>query len=274
MSVVMRAIPWMLPTVRQVGVPREEVPKYLVERGLVCITGPMGSGKTTTLAAIIKLRREIRPYESIGTYENPIEFNYAACKGTGPLWQVEIPAGIPNMASAARNMARRSPNVIIIGESRDQDSFTAMMDAANMGCAMYTTLHANSVGDTIYRIINAMPVERQMAYLGTLVDFSRYLVHQRLLQGTPDPNDGRPRRVPVRETLNMTEDMKRELMNITHIPLVVSKIHEFVAAYGTTLLEDATEKYEAGLLAESAYKVIQDEFEDRQRQIEQTMGRY
>ena len=271
-SLVMRAIPYVLPTLKDVGLLPQEVKKYMPHRGLILISGPMGSGKTTTLAAIIRLRREAYPYESFGTYEDPVEFDYSACKGTGPLWQIELNSGLRDMRDVARNMARRSPNVILIGESRDPASFQAVIDGANMGCALYTTLHANSVADTISRIINVMPPERQLALMATLIDFSRYWVHQRLLTGTPDEN-GRPRRIPLRESLEFDETMKRELLLLSSVPLVMCRIHEFVNEYGRTLLQEATEKYEAGLLHEDSLIMIQEEFKDREKMIKMTKER-
>ena len=202
-----------------------------------------------------------------------MEFDYSACRGTGPLWQVEVNSGLKDMREVARNMARRSPNVILIGESRDPASFQAVIDGANMGCALYTTLHANSVADTISRIINVMPPERQMALMATLIDFSRLWVHQRLLDGTPDPESGKPRRVPLRESLEYDETMKRELLLLPSVPLVMCRIHEFVAEYGRTLLQEAEEKYEAGLLNESSLIVIREEFKDREKMIAMTRER-
>ena len=270
LSIVMRAIPWKLPELADVMVLPEDVSDYIVDTGLVAITGPMGSGKTTTMAAIAKFRRQLFPDESFGTYENPIEFDYSRCKGAGPLWQVEIPFGLKDMKDVAANMARRSPNVILIGESRDRDSFQAVLGAANMGVCLYTTLHSNSVADAIYRIVNEMPEERQHSSMGTLVGFARYFVHQRLVQGTPLP-DGGQRRIPLRETLRFTDSMRMELTSASSINMAVCRIHEFVRSNGKTLLADAQEKFDSGLISKNSLSIIEAEFLDRERTIEKTI---
>ncbi len=269
-SVIMRAISDRLPTIQEVGIEsKQELACYLPQNGLVVLSGPMGSGKTSTLAAIIKFRREYFQYESIGEYANPVEYDYSACNGHGPLWQVEIPQGLPNMRAAASNMARRSPNVIIIGESRDRDSFQAVLDTSNMSVCLYTTLHASDVPNIISRIVNTMPEEIQNTAMGTIIEMARYFVNQRLVEGTPLP-DGRPRRVPLRESLLFTSAMKMELMSINNLNLAICRIHEYLGREGRTLLRDAEDKYKKGLLPEKVLRLVRTEFEEREKTVERT----
>lgn len=257
MDVVFRSIPTMVPTVESVSMDKEEILQNIFpDRGLVLISGPMGSGKTTTLAALMRIIRTKYRHKAVATYENPIEFDYAQIDSWGPLTQCELPFNLKDFRDVARNMARRSVEVVLVGESRDESTFQALLGAANMGIALYTTLHANSVADSFARIINEFPHERQMTVMGTLVSSSRFLMHQRLVPGS----DGK--RLPLREYLSFDESIRMELASCSTINQLLVKTHMFVKEQGHSLLADAEDLYENGKITEEVFKNIEREYKD------------
>ncbi|MDX1564803.1 MAG: type IV pilus twitching motility protein PilT [Phycisphaeraceae bacterium] len=158
LSLVLRLIPTDLLTFETIGLP--DIIKDLCRRprGLFLVTGPTGSGKSTTLASMIN-------YINIGldrhiiTVEDPIEYFHDHKKSI--VNQREVGADVPSFAEATRRALRQDPDVILIGEMRDLETIEAAIRAAETGHLVFSTLHTNSAGGTINRIIDAFPVTQQ-----------------------------------------------------------------------------------------------------------------
>jgi twitching motility protein PilT len=157
-GMVLRLIPVEMLSMDKLGLP--EITKGLLERprGLVLVTGPTGSGKTTTLASMIDHMNETMDHHII-TIEDPIEFYHNHKKST--INQREIGVDVPAFAEAIRRALRQDPDVILVGEMRDLDTIEAAITAAETGHIVFGTLHTTSASGTINRIIDVFPTNQQ-----------------------------------------------------------------------------------------------------------------
>jgi twitching motility protein PilT len=158
MSLALRLIPTRLLTFEQIGLP-ENVKELLKRpRGLVLVTGPTGSGKTTTLATMIN---EINLTEAchITTIEDPIEYYHEHKKAV--ISQREIGTDVPTFAEAMRRVLRQDPDVILLGEMRDLETIGTAITAAETGHLVFGTLHTTGSARTVDRIIDSFPKEQQ-----------------------------------------------------------------------------------------------------------------
>jgi len=153
-----RLIPEKIKTLSELGLPSILSDFTEKDRGLVLVTGPTGSGKSTTLAALIDIINKKR-YENIITIEDPIEFihYHQNCLVS----QREIGSHTPSFASALRNALREDPDVILIGEMRDLETISMALTAAETGHLVFSTLHTISASETIERIIDVFPPHQQ-----------------------------------------------------------------------------------------------------------------
>jgi twitching motility protein PilT len=157
-GVVMRQIPTRVLTMQELGLPGvfERIAGF--KRGLVLVTGPTGSGKSTTLAAIIDHINHSRR-EHILTIEDPVEFIHKADKCI--INQREIGTDTKSFAAALRSALREDPDVILVGELRDLETISLAISAAETGHLVFGTLHTNSAPETVDRLIDAFPHEQQ-----------------------------------------------------------------------------------------------------------------
>jgi len=157
-AMVLRQIPNKLLTPEQLGVP--EICKKLVcrPRGLFLVTGPTGSGKSTTLAALVDYINKTHDHHII-TIEDPIEFYHYSQKST--VNQREIGTDVMSFSEALRRALRQDPDVILVGELRDLETIEAAISAAETGHVVFGTLHTSSAQGTINRIIDAFPTNQQ-----------------------------------------------------------------------------------------------------------------
>jgi twitching motility protein PilT len=153
-SMVLRQIPNDKLTPEQLGLPECVVKLCLRPRGLLLVTGPTGSGKSTTLASLIDYLN-INVDHHIITIEDPIEFYHEHKKST--INQREIGVDVPTFAEAIRRALRQDPDVILVGEMRDLETIQAAITAAETGHVVFGTLHTNSAQGTVNRIIDAFP---------------------------------------------------------------------------------------------------------------------
>lgn len=153
-SMVLRQIPNDKLTPEQLGLPECVIKLCLRPRGLLLVTGPTGSGKTTTLASMIHYLNQNVDHHII-TIEDPIEFYHEHIKST--LNQREIGVDVPSFAEAIRRALRQDPDVILVGEMRDLETIQAAITAAETGHVVFGTLHTSSAQGTINRIIDAFP---------------------------------------------------------------------------------------------------------------------
>ena len=176
-AAVYRTIPTEIKTAEQLGLPQAVSDLSKLRKGLVLVTGPTGSGKSTTLAAIINLVNETRD-ANILTIEDPIEFVHPSkrCKVT----QREIHRDSHSFKAALRSSMRQDPDVILVGEMRDYETISLALAAAEMGILVFGTLHTNSAAKTIDRIINVYPADERDSARGLLASAIRGIVAQQL----------------------------------------------------------------------------------------------
>jgi len=153
-SMVLRQIPNDKLTPEQLGLPEAVVKLTNRPRGLFLVTGPTGSGKSTTLASLINLLNETVDHHII-TIEDPIEFYHDHKMST--INQREVGVDVPSFAEAIRRALRQDPDVILVGELRDLETIEAAITAAETGHVVFGTLHTNSAQGTVNRIIDAFP---------------------------------------------------------------------------------------------------------------------
>src|SRR6516225_3990022 len=154
-GIVLRQIPNKLLSMEQIGIPPSSKELLYKPRGLVLVTGPTGSGKTTTLASMINIINEERDEAHIVTIEDPIEYYHKHKKAL--VTQREIGVDVPNFAEALRRALRQDPDVVLVGEMRDLETIDAAITAAETGHLVFGTLHTTGAAKTIDRIVNAFP---------------------------------------------------------------------------------------------------------------------
>lgn len=155
---VIRVIPFGLPTPEEMHIPEQVMELANVNKGLVLITGPAGSGKSTTLACLLDRMNHGRTGHII-TMEDPIE--YVHKHGTCIITQREVPTDIATFPEALRSAMRESPDVILLGEMRDAETIGTAVNAAEMAQLVLSTLHTTSAADTVERIVDAFPPSQQ-----------------------------------------------------------------------------------------------------------------
>lgn len=157
-AAAIRVLPSRVPTLEELNLPPEVEQLSRLGRGLVLIGGATGSGKTTTLAALVDSinRREAR---HIITVEDPIEYEHT--HQAGLVEQVEVGIDAPDFPTALRAAVRQAPDILVIGEMRDHESMRIALSAAETGHLVFSSLHTTDVGATIGRICDSFPNERQ-----------------------------------------------------------------------------------------------------------------
>ena len=149
-----------------------------LKNGIVLVTGPTGSGKSTTLAAVIDLINETKFYHIV-TIEDPIEFLHQHKNST--IHQRELHSDTPDFALALRAALRQAPKVILLGEMRDRETIEVALEAAETGHLVLSTLHTIDAAKTVERIIGVFPQNEEQSFRTRLSQSFRYIVSQRLL---------------------------------------------------------------------------------------------
>jgi twitching motility protein PilT len=153
-GMVLRQIPYKMFGLRDIGLPDKIRELLFRPRGLILVTGPTGSGKSTTLASMVNYMNESRDGHII-TIEDPIEYyhNHKRCVVT----QREVHVDVPSFSEAIRRALRQDPDVILVGEMRDLETIEAAISAAETGHLVFGTLHTNSAAKTVDRLVDAFP---------------------------------------------------------------------------------------------------------------------
>jgi len=175
---VFRVIPTKIMTIEQLGLPEQIRRVANMRSGLVLVTGPTGSGKSTTLAAIIDLINETRGLHII-TIEDPIEFVHPNKKCL--IHQREIGTHAKSFAEALKAAGREDPDLILVGEMRDLDTISMALSAAEKGTLVFGTLHTNNAAKTMDRIISVFPASEQEGIRNVLGETVRAVVAQQLM---------------------------------------------------------------------------------------------
>ncbi|HEY4639746.1 MAG TPA: PilT/PilU family type 4a pilus ATPase [Thermoanaerobaculia bacterium] len=177
-AIVLRVIPEGIPTLESLKLPAELSNIGNLKNGIVLVTGPTGSGKSTTLAALINKINNDYAYHII-TVEDPVEYMHKHIKST--VNQRELGADTKTFALALRAALRQAPKVILIGEMRDVETIEIAMEAAETGHLVLTTLHTIDAAKTIDRIIGVFPKDQEPQVRTRFAQSFRYVVSQRLL---------------------------------------------------------------------------------------------
>jgi len=203
-AIVMRVIAQKIPTLEELQLPPALADMAALKNGLVLVTGPTGSGKSSTLAAIIDQINSTRA-EHILTIEDPIEFLHLHKKGT--LHQRELHSDTPTFALALRAALRQAPKVILVGEMRDTETIEIALTAAETGHLVFSTLHTIDASKTVDRIIGSFDPADQGAIRTRLAASFRYFVSQRLI---PKKGGGRMAVVEIlKATMRTREYIER-----------------------------------------------------------------
>ena len=153
-----RRIPYDIQSVEELELPDTLLDFCKINQGLVLVTGPTGSGKSTTLAALIQYIAERRPVHVI-TIEDPMEFLFT--DNIASIAQREVGTDTTDFTEALRNSVRQDPDVIMVGEMRDRETISTVITAAETGHLVFSTLHTNNAAQTIDRILDSFPADQQ-----------------------------------------------------------------------------------------------------------------
>jgi len=195
-AIVMRSIPTDIPDVVSLNLPSELAQIAELKTGVVFVTGAAGSGKSSTLAALVNLFNERKAYHIV-TVEDPIEFSHNHNKAI--IHQRELDTDTPRFDLALRAALRQSPDVILVGEMRDRETIETVLEAAETGLLVLSTLHTIDAASTLERIIGVFSLGDQQAIRNRFAKCFRYIISQRLV-----PRKDKSGRVPIVEILKST----------------------------------------------------------------------
>jgi twitching motility protein PilT len=177
-AIVMRVVPNHIPSFEDLNLPSQIAEICTLRNGIVLVTGPTGSGKSSTLAAVIDKMNEQKAIHIL-TIEDPIEFLHRHKKAT--IHQRELHSDTPTFSSALRAALRQAPKVILVGEMRDRETIEIALEASETGHLVLSTLHTIDAAKTVERIIGAFPMEDQQGIRNRLSKAFRFILSQRLL---------------------------------------------------------------------------------------------
>ena len=216
-AIVMRVIPTTPPNWQELNLPEAVRSSAELKNGLVLVTEPTGSGKSTTLAAIIDLINSTKKYHVV-TIEDPIEFIHSHKLST--IHQRELHSDTPDFALALRAALRQAPKVILVGEMRDRETIEVAMEAAETGHLVLSTLHTIDAAKTIDRIIGVFPKAEEAAIRTRLSQSFRRIISQRLM---PKVGGGRAAAIEIlvsnsrtREYIEKGEKEGRSITDAMH----------------------------------------------------------
>jgi twitching motility protein PilT len=195
-AIVMRVVPKNIPTFAELKLPEQLADITNLKNGIVLITGPTGSGKSSTMAAILDRINETHAYHII-TIEDPVEFMHRHKRSI--IHQRELHSDTPSFALALRAALRQAPKVILVGEMRDKETIEIALEAAETGHLVLSTLHTIDASKTVERVVGVFPMAEQHVIRNRLAKSFRYIVSQRLIPA----RDGKSR-VAVLEILKAT----------------------------------------------------------------------
>jgi twitching motility protein PilT len=238
MAIVMRKLTSVVPTIKELGLPEVFYRMSKEKFGLILVTGATGTGKTTSLAALID-NINLMHRKHIVTLEDPIEYVHEHKLGT--VNQRELGLDFDSFASGLRAALRQAPKVILVGEIRDRETITIALEAAETGHLVLGTLHTADTGQTINRIIGMFELAEERLIRSRLMESLKYVVSQRLL---PKVGGGR---VPAFEILKSNLRVREVILNGETEEKTFYSIVESGDAYGMVTFD----KYLANLFHEN-----------------------
>ena len=243
LALVIRTISYKIPKVKELGLPKSIEQFSALNNGIVLVTGPTGSGKSTTLASLIEHINSTSP-KHIVTIEDPIEFIYTNKKSVVSQRQIEIDT--PSYPDGVKYALRQDPDVILIGEIRDKETMSAALKAAETGHLVYATMHTNDAVQTVNRIVNIYEPSDREFVRKQLAECLRGTIAQRLL-----PRQNGDGRIPICEVLVVTPTVKDFIIkdNLEDIYDLVRKgsFNDMI-----TMNMSIYELYKRGFISESA----------------------
>src|SRR5436305_7754723 len=240
-GMVLRQIPSKLLTLEEIGIPVSVRDLLYKPRGLVLVTGPTGSGKTTSLASMINIINEERDDAHIITIEDPIEYYHKHKKSV--VTQREVNVDVPNFAEALRRAVRQGPDVIRVDESRDLETMDAPITAAETGHLVFGTLHTTGAAKTIDRIVNAFPTNQQEQIRIQLSTVLQAVISQLLL-----PRIDKPGRIAIFEIMINTPSVGALIRD--NKTFRINSDIQTGAKYGMVTLDSfLMDKYREGLIS-------------------------
>jgi len=241
-AMVLRQIPSKMLTMEQIGLPASVRELLYKPRGLVLVTGPTGSGKTTTLASMINIMNEERSDAHIITIEDPIEYYHKHKKAV--VTQREVHIDVPSFGEALRRALRQDPDVILVGELRDLETMEAAITAAETGHLVFGTLHTTGAAKTIDRITNAFPTNQQEQIRIQLSTVLQAVVSQLLL-----PRADKPGRVAIFEIMVNTPAISALIRD--NKTFRINSDIQTGAKYGMMTLDSCLiDKYQQGMITQ------------------------
>ncbi len=239
---VLRQIPTKLLTLEEIGIPPSVRELLYKPRGLVLVTGPTGSGKTTTLASMINIINEERDDAHIITVEDPIEYYHKHKKAL--ITQREINVDVPNFSEALRRALRQDPDVVMVGELRDLETMDAAITAAETGHLVFGTLHTTGAAKTIDRVVNAFPVTQQEQIRIQMSTVLQAVISQLLI-----PRCDKPGRVAVFEIMINTPSVAALIRD--NKTFRINSDIQTGAKHGMVTLDSfLVEKFQAGMISQ------------------------
>lgn len=245
-SIVLRKLETPIPTFAELGLPEAYLRVAREKNGIVLVTGATGSGKTTSLAAVINDINEKNPVHIV-TLEDPIEYTHTQKRAT--INQRELGKDFNSFANGLRAALRQAPKVILVGEMRDRESVEIALSAAETGHLVLSTLHTADAGQTINRILGMFPVDEENQVRTRLSDALRWIICQRLL---PKVGGGR---VAAFEALSTSMRVKDVVLHGEAEGKTFQDIIQMGKAFGMITFDNCiVDLYDKGLIAEETAK--------------------
>jgi len=262
-SIVLRIIPYETPTVDGLGLPKVIKDIAMEERGMILVTGITGSGKSTTLAAMIREINEFKPVKIV-TIEDPIEYLHKEMNSS--IIQREVGFDTESFAKALRASLRQDPDVILVGEMRDRETIDIALKAAETGHLVLSTLHTMDAPRTVHRIISVFELSEQKAVRLRLAESLRAVISQRLIRRADKKG-----RIAVLEIMRNTLSVQDCIEN----PEKTGEMKDFIATgreqYGMqTFDQHLMELFRAGTIDFETAKAAASSAADFERNVQFT----
>jgi defect-in-organelle-trafficking protein DotB len=246
-TITLRTIPSVPRSIHEQDVDQELIEAcQMADSGLIVVAGATGNGKTTLLAGLIRDQIEaIAGNRVIVTIESPIEFVYDDIdKPSSIITQLEVGQHVESFGDGVINSLRMAPSTILIGETRDQETAEAAVESSTTGHVVFTTVHANTAPETIYRLLSLFPEEMQHQAKQNIIQSLKVIVAQRLIPTV----DGK--RTAIREYLIFNQEIKDLLLASNNLAACAFDI---VEKYGKPMMKDVSEKFERGMISETEF---------------------
>lgn len=246
-QIVIRAIPNEPPTPDKVGLSQEILKGATPKTGIVYVAGATGSGKTTTFAAIIRyvLEGDTPIKGNIVTYEEPIEFRFHTIQSPhSVIVQTQVPNMIADFYTGIREAMRRKPELIMIGELRDEETIRSAVEASLTGHAVFATVHAINVAAVMRRLISRFPEGERATAIFDIVETARFIMAQRLVRTRTGG------RVAAREYLIFDDEVREQLISLDQMGKVTQEIKRLVEERGHSFQKEASQLLAAGVIDE------------------------